>query len=33
MELIMWTILSLAYRYYCWARLMEMRKQRHLGIA
>jgi hypothetical protein len=29
----MWTILSLAYRYYCWARLVEMRKQRHIGIA
>jgi hypothetical protein len=29
----MWTILSLAYRYYCWARLMEMRKQRFIGIA
>ncbi len=29
----MWTILSLAYRYYCWARLTEMRKQRLIGIA
>jgi hypothetical protein len=29
----MWTILSLAYRYYCWACLMEMRKQRFIGIA
>ena len=28
----MWTILSLVYRYYCWARLTEMRKQRFLGI-
>lgn len=33
MESIMWTILTLAYRYYCWARLMEMRKQRPIGIA
>jgi hypothetical protein len=33
MESIMWTILSLAYRYYCWARLTEMRKQRFLGAA
>jgi hypothetical protein len=33
MESIMWTILSLAYRYYCWALLMEMRKQRLVGIA
>lgn len=33
MESIMWTILSLAYRYYCWARLTEMRKYRAIGIA
>jgi len=32
MESIMGMILSLAYRYYCWARLVEMRKQRVMGI-
>jgi hypothetical protein len=29
---IMWTVLSLIYRQYCWARLMEMRKS-HLSTA
>jgi len=29
----MWTILSLFYRYYCWARLVEMRKHRLIGMA
>ena len=28
----MWTVLSLIYRRYCWARLMEMRKS-HLSTA
>jgi hypothetical protein len=28
----MWTVLSLIYRQYCWARLMEMRKA-HLSTA
>ena len=29
----MWTILSQVYRYYCWARLVEMRKSRFIGVA
>ena len=29
---VMWTVLSLIYRQYCWARLMEMRKS-HLSTA
>jgi hypothetical protein len=33
MESIMWTLLSLIYRYYCRSQLMEIRKVRFTSLA